>query len=118
MMCMFTVSLFPTYVYIISSYSCRYFPHLYRSTLFIEHYSVESPFECMCCKRAYSFLCAMMCIDVQIKYAAKCQLSKIYKIFIRKLLCDVTLSRHFHLFTTALNALCSMQCAWRISNVP
>lgn len=65
----------------------------------------ESPFECMCNARAYSFLCHDVC-RCSNKIRGKCQLSKIYLVFIRKLLCAVTLSRqqHFHVVTTAPNA--------------
>lgn len=35
-------------------------------------------------------------------------IKNLYVIFIRKLLCAVTLSRHFHVVTTALNALCAV----------
>lgn len=70
------VSLFPTYVYIISSYSCRYFTDLYNSTLFIEHISLSIRRLNACAVHVRIHSCATMCIDAQIKYAANVNYQK------------------------------------------
>lgn len=72
-MCM---SLFPTYVYIISSYSCRYFTALYSCTLFIEHISLSNLRLNACAVHVRIHSGGTMCIDVQIKSAANVNYQK------------------------------------------